>query len=143
MKKCVNCGSENPDEVTNCQSCNTETFVTSSPEAVGGHIISPEEQRFWERMTFRQLAILFIRFQSIWFLTYAFDEAIFMPSYVSRLHSAVSALAVADASRAIWGLVLRMICHIATAIAVFRYADRIASWLVRDKITNQPPVTSA
>ena len=143
MKKCVNCGSENLDEVTNCQSCNTETFVTSSPEAVGGHIISPEEQRFWERMTFRQLAILFIRFQSIGFLAYAFDAITYLPSYFTRLQSATSDLAAADLRRNIWRLVFTVACHIAAAMAVFRYADRIASWLVRDKIPKQPPVTSA
>lgn len=48
MKKCVNCGFESADEVISCPSCSTDAFVSTSPEALG-QLISPEEQRFWER----------------------------------------------------------------------------------------------
>jgi RNA polymerase subunit RPABC4/transcription elongation factor Spt4 len=47
MKTCSNCGVQNPDDAMRCQACSTTTFISSSPEAIGGHIISPEEQRFW------------------------------------------------------------------------------------------------
>src|SRR5271168_5305684 len=69
MKKCANCGFESPDEALSCPSCSTDAFVATSPEALG-HIISPEEQRFWERMTFRQFAVFLIRLQAVWLLFY-------------------------------------------------------------------------
>ena len=50
-------GVQNPDEAASCQACSTTTFVSSSPEAIGGHIISPAEGRFWERMTFRAVCL--------------------------------------------------------------------------------------
>ena len=67
MKNCANCGFESEDEVLSCPACTTDAFVSSSPEALG-HIISPQEQRFWERMTFRQFAIFLLRLQALWFL---------------------------------------------------------------------------
>jgi hypothetical protein len=60
MKNCVNCGFECADDAVTCPSCSADTFVSSSPAAIGGHIISPQEHRFWEKMNFRQFAILFI-----------------------------------------------------------------------------------
>ena len=140
MKKCINCGFENPDDITSCQSCSTKTFVCSSPEAIGGHIITPEEQHFWEHMTFRQFAILFIRLQALWFLPYAFDEATYLPTYFTRLHhTAFSVAADSDVRRSIFWIFFRIICHIAAMVVCMRYANRIASWLVRDSIPRQPP----
>jgi hypothetical protein len=139
MKKCANCGFENPDDETNCKSCSTDTFVGSSPEAAGGNIISPEEQHFWERMTFRQFAIFFIRFEAIWFLAYAIDEATYLPSFFAGLHRAVSDLAYSSERNAIFWAFVRIVWHVAASIACIRYADRIASWLVRDVIPRQGP----
>jgi RNA polymerase subunit RPABC4/transcription elongation factor Spt4 len=80
MKKCANCGFESPDEALSCPSCSTDTFTSTSPEALG-HIISPEEQRYWERMTFRQFAILFVRIQAMWLLFYALLDATYLPRF--------------------------------------------------------------
>jgi hypothetical protein len=139
MKKCVNCGFENSDEATSCQSCSTESFVSSSPGAIGGHIISPAEHRVWERMTFRQFTILFIRFQSLWFLCYAIDDASYLPTSFARLHEAVSGFAHSYEREVLLWLVFRVLFHIGAFVAFVRYADRIASWLVRDTIPKQPP----
>ena len=141
MKKCANCGFECHDDMLSCPSCSTDTFVSSSPEASGGHIISPVEQRFWERMTFRQFAVLFIRFQSLWFLTYAIDDATYIPGYISRLHELVSGVVYSEERRAFYWLLFRILWHVAAFVACIRYADRIASWLVRDTIPKQPPNT--
>jgi hypothetical protein len=116
--------------------------VTSSPEAIGGHIISPAEQHFWERMTFRQFTVVFVRFQSLFFLTYAIDDATYLPSYFSRLHETVSGFANSDERRALFWLAFRILWHIAAFIICIRYAERIASWLVRDTIPRQPPNTA-
>ena len=138
MKKCANCGFENPDDVNNCQSCSTETFVASSTVTTGGHIISPEENRVWERMTFRQFIILFIRVQAIWLLVYAVDEATYLPRYFAVLHNAMSDSAFAHARNDLFWAFFRVIWHIAATIAVIRYAERIASWLIRDTIPREP-----
>jgi uncharacterized membrane protein YvbJ len=66
MKKCANCGLENPDDALSCQACSTDTFVSSSLKSIGGHIISPEKNRFSERMTFRQFAVFIIRLQAVY-----------------------------------------------------------------------------
>jgi hypothetical protein len=138
MKKCVNCGFENPDEATSCQSCNTGTFASSSPEAMGGHVISPAEHSVWERMTFRQFTILFIRFQSLFFLVYAIDDATYLPAYLTRLHAAVGGAYSYEKTYIFW-LCIRILGHVAAFVACIRYADRVASWLVRDSIPKQPP----
>ena len=132
MKKCANCGFENPDDEINCPACSTDTFVSSSPTAIGGHIISPEEQRFWERMTFRQFAIFIIRLQSLWILFNGLVYATYLPRYLY--------------TRTPWTLltffeVFRIALHIAAAFLCIRFADRIVSWFVKDTIPKQPPIS--
>ena len=83
MKKRANCGFECHDEMLSCPSCSSDAFVTSSPEALG-HIISPEEQRFWERMTFRQFAVFLIRLQALWLLFSALIDAIYLAEYLAH-----------------------------------------------------------
>ena len=58
-------------------------FASPSAQKAPGnwqYVISTEEQRFWERMTFRQFAILIIRVQAVWLL---FD-AVVEGTYLSR-----------------------------------------------------------
>jgi hypothetical protein len=130
MKKCVNCGFESSDEAISCPSCSTETFISSSPEALG-HIISPEEQRFWERMTFRQFAVFLIRLQTLWLLFYAVLDASYLTDYlIPHVHFTPHANMI----------VVRVALHVALAIICLRYADRIVSWFVKD-IIPKPPKT--
>jgi len=132
MKKCANCGFESPDETLNCPSCTTDAFISSSREAAG-HIISPEEQRFWERMTFRQFAIFFIRLQSLWLLFNAVIDASYLVEYLTPyLHLTLHAKM----------LVVRVALHIAFAVLCLRYADRIVSWFVKDVIPKMSPVAA-
>ena len=86
MKKCANCAFESPDEAMSCPSCSTDTFISTSPEALG-HIISPEEQQFWERMTFRQFAIFLIRLQALWLFFYAVIDASYLTDYLTPCRS--------------------------------------------------------
>jgi hypothetical protein len=132
MKKCANCGFESPDEASSCPSCSTDAFVTSSPEALG-HIISPAEQRFWERMTFRHFAVFFIRLQALWFFFYAIFDASYITDYW-----------IPDPPQLIFTLgakmiVVRVAMHVAFGIFCLRYADRIVSWFVKDIIPKPPP----
>ena len=86
MKKCVNCGFESKDETLSCPSCSTDTFTSASPEALG-HIISPEEQRFWERMTFRQFAVFLIRLQALYLFVEAINYATYLLDYICAYYS--------------------------------------------------------
>jgi hypothetical protein len=129
MKKCANCGFESPDEAISCPSCSTDTFISSAPEALG-HIISPEEQRFWERMTFRQFAIFFIRLQALWLFFYAVIDATYLLEYlIPDVHLTPHAKMIA----------VRVGLHLALAVLCLRYADRIVSWFVKDVIPRMPP----
>jgi hypothetical protein len=127
MKKCANCGLESPDEALSCPSCSTDSFVTSSPEALG-HIISPAEQSFWERMTFRHFAVFFIRLQAFWLFFYAIIDASYLVEYLSPEppHFIFTLRAKM--------IVVRVAMHVALAIFCIRYADRIVSWFVKDII---------
>ena len=131
MKKCANCGLESPDEALSCPACSTDTFISSSPEA-RGHIISPEEQRFWERMTFRQFAVFLIRLQALWLIFYTFVEATYLLPYLAPYP---------HFTRLTYLIVLRAVMHLAFAIICLRSADRIISWFVKDIIPKQPPVS--
>ena len=131
MKKCANCSFECPDEALNCPACSTDAFVTTSPEALG-HIISPEEQRFWERMTFRQFAIFIIRLQAVWLIFYAVIEATYLLPYLTPyVHFTTYSFMI----------LLRGALHLALAVICIRYADRIVSWFVKDIIPKKPPIS--
>lgn len=133
MKKCANCGLENSDEMLSCPACNTDAFIGSSPEAVG-HIISPEEQRFWERMTFRQFAVFFIRLQAIWMVFYAFiDGAYFLEYLVPGAHVTTHGKMLLFSA----GL------HVLAAFWCLRYADRLVSFFIKDLIPNPRSIPSA
>lgn len=131
MKKCANCGFESPDEAISCPSCSTDAFVTSSPEALG-HIISPAEQSFWERMTFRHFAVFFIRLQAFWLFFYAISDATYLTDYL-----------IPEPPHLIFTLgakmiVVRVAMYVSLAIFCLRYADRIVSWFVKDIIPKSP-----
>ena len=130
MKICVNCGFECSDETLTCQACNTDAFVTTSPEALG-HVISPEEHRFWERMTFRQFAVFLIRLQALWLLFFVFVEATYLIPFLTAREFTPAASTI----------VLRGALYLALAVICLRYADRIVSWFVRDLIPKTPPNT--
>jgi hypothetical protein len=128
MKKCVNCGFENNNEALSCPSCSTDTFVSSSPEALG-HIISAEEHRFWERMTFRQFAVFLIRLQALWLIFEAINYSTYLTDYLTTSP---------HFTRYAWMILFRTILHLAMAIICIRYADRIVSWFVKDIIPKTP-----
>ena len=132
MKKCANCGFESPDEAISCPSCSMDTFFAASPEALG-HIISPAEQGFWERMTFRQFAVFLIRLQAFWFFFYALIEASYLTDYFSTEPPHLTFTFHAKM------IVVRVAMHVAMGIFCIRYADRIMSWFVKDIVPQMPP----
>ena len=128
MKTCANCGLDIPDEEMSCPSCSTDSFVSTSPEALG-HIISPEEQRFWERMTFRQFAVFTIRLQALWLLFYSVIDATYLTDYL------IPSVYFSHQAKMI---VVRSALQVGVAIVCLRHADRIVSWFVKDILPKRP-----
>jgi hypothetical protein len=139
MKTCLNCDQENQDDATSCQSCGTTTFVSTSPAAIGGHIITPAEKRFWERMTFRQFGVLLIRMQALWFVVAGVKDAVYLPRYFERLHEAAGSMGYSDARQSVFLALVTILINIAGAVVCIQFADKIVSWLMKDFIPKTPP----
>src|SRR5579859_629085 len=102
--------------------------------------MSQEERRFWEKMTFRQFAILLIRLQAVWLLFNAVLDLTYLPSYFTRLHDvAAYSASYQELRRNLFFALLRVILNVAAAVAVIQFADRMLGWLVKDWIQTQPP----
>ena len=144
MKHCPYCGKEYPDDVELCATDNNRlvseqpkvTQPAPSPAVLRPDEISPEEQRFWERMTFRQFAILIIRLQAVWLFYYAALESIYILRYAIRLSDASSYSAAAIKQDIFW-VVLGVIIRIAAGVWLIQKGERLLSWLVKDDIA--PP----
>jgi hypothetical protein len=142
MKKCSYCGLENPDEATQCMTCLTDLVAPSASGQSGAKTesgMSPEEQRFWQRMTFRQFTILFLRLQAVWLLFNAAVELTYLPLYFPRNYGVSSYSArYSGLPLSFFLMLLRIILHVAAALAVVQYSERIVSWFARDWIPTQP-----
>src|ERR1017187_6610737 len=93
MKECPYCGLQNPDEAVQCTTCHTSLThppPPAEPNSSNEYEISPEEQRLWDRLTFRQFAILMIRLQAVWLLFYAALDATYLSRYLNLSTSASS-----------------------------------------------------
>src|SRR5437762_3033025 len=96
MKHCTYCGKEYPEDLEVCPVDGnalrpTGEAQTSRPLSEGAqqtHTISPAEQRFWERMTFREFAILIVRLQALWLLFPVVVELTYLPGYLSTFFPA-------------------------------------------------------
>ncbi|HEV7925722.1 MAG TPA: hypothetical protein VGR14_10215 [Verrucomicrobiae bacterium] len=136
MKKCSDCGVEYPDEATQCVTCHTDLNAPSaSPEQdfKTEPVMSPEEQQFWERMTFRQFTILLLRLQALWLVFDAVVEVTYLPPYFVGFN----ALSTYASRSPALGLgfflaLLRIILHVAAALALVMYSERVVSWFARD-----------
>ena len=143
MKKCNYCGFENPDDAVQCGTC--QTALMAPPQttqlALGGQYVnSPDEQRFWERMTFRQFAILMVRLQAVWLLFEAVIEVTYLPRYFTRVRGALNYTPLyRELNSDLFLAILRIILHVAAALALIQFAERVLSWLVKDAIPKQTP----
>lgn len=142
MKRCKYCGKEYPNDMTVCpidqnplQSSNEADIAVGRASEVAENSMTTNERRFWERMTFRQFAIIFIRIQALWLLFYALIDATYIPGYFTGLHGVSSWTALANENR---GRLLLLLFHIflriAAAVLLIQKAERILRWLVRDYI---------
>src|SRR5437870_5231560 len=94
MKHCPYCGKEYADDAAVCPiDGNPLERVGAQPTEpppldVSSHnAISPAERHFWERMTFRQFAILMVRLQAVWLLFYAVVDVTYLPRYFVRIRT--------------------------------------------------------
>ncbi len=148
MKNCSYCGKEYSDEMEVCptdgkslqRAGQVETPMPGTLKIERHEMVSPEEQRFWRRMTFRQFAILMVRLQAVWLLFYAAVDATYLSRYFNLWTTASSYAALSPAGRLdLLMLILRVIMHVAAAVALIQHAEKVLSWLVKDSIPKEPP----
>jgi hypothetical protein len=132
MKTCLACGHENPDHAARCQACNTKTFVSASPDAASGHIISPDEKAFWERARFCEFLIIMLRVQAVSFMFGSVLFAIGLPFYFEVIHGNLSAVPGREVSTFL--AALRVVLYFAAAFACYQFSPRIVHW-VFDRLT--------
>ena len=137
MKKCTYCGRENPDDATHCKECVTAFEVSSE---VAQPEMTVESKRFWERMTFRDFAILLVRLQALWLLFYVVIDLTYLQSYISRFIPVprYDVLPI-ELQQTFHMAILRMTLRIVVAILAFKFADRLIDWLGKGFIQNPPP----
>src|SRR5207245_191637 len=78
---------------------------------------------------------------AVWFVFYALVDTTYLPRYISRLHEA-SHFVSAELNRDLFFAVLRIILHLAAALAIIQYAEWLLSWLVKDLVGRSPNSTS-
>jgi hypothetical protein len=126
MRKCSYCGLDNADEATHCATCQSDLLPPSAhtrPKSQIDTAMSPEEHRFWERMTFRQLAILFLRMQAVWFLFYAVFDVTYLPTDIIRLNDVSPHAASAPGLKLnLFMTLLRVLLNATAALVVIQKA---------------------
>lgn len=144
MKKCPYCGLANPDDATLCSTCKTELDPRSpepiAPRELREYEMSPDEKRFWDKMTFRQFAVLIVRLQSLWLFFYAVLDLTYLPRYFppagypgSRpwlTHTSAVELSM---------LILRIALDVGAGVFLIQATESILSWLVKDCIKPAAP----
>jgi len=149
MKHCPYCGKDFADEIELCpvDGRRLEPFgeaPVSTPPAPAirqQYVMSPEETRFWQRMTFRQFAILMVRLQAVWLFFNAIVEGTYLLNYLNLSSPYGAYFTMSPSAKlSLFLLILRIILHVAAAIAVIQKAEAILGWLVKDSVQEQPPV---
>jgi hypothetical protein len=145
MKHCTYCGKEYPDDVVGvCPVDGNPLRGAGEVQALSDGVqqpraISPTEQRFWQRMTFREFAILIVRLQALWVLFPVVVELTYLPGYFSTLFPArrFDVLPL-DMKQTFYLALLRIALRAAVGIGAFLYADRLVSWLAKGLVKGTP-----
>jgi len=142
MKRCPFCGGEYSDETELCPTDQSrlepaDKSVKPIEQTIAQEMLA-NEQSFWKRMTFKEFAALILRIQALWLFFYAFIDATYLSRY-ANIFSPVSAYASLTASGRLelLMLILRIIVHIAVAVAVIQNAEKILSWLIKDSVSRK------
>ncbi len=100
-------------------------------------VVAAEEQRFWERMSPRQVAIVLVRMQALWIWFHALLEMTYLPRYFSRAgtvsFSSVNVMSP-TARMDLFFLLVRIALDIAVGILVICYAERLILWVGKDTV---------
>jgi hypothetical protein len=119
---------------------NEESSQPEQAEPGSEHVVSMEERRFWERMTFRQFAILIVRLQGVMLLLYATTYATYLPRYFVTSGMLSSFSVSPPAMRLEFFLSsLRLMIHVAAGFALILRGEWVLSWLVKDCVAKQSP----
>lgn len=136
MKYRPYCGKEYSDDVELCAADRYPLKPAEDRPLPQSGEISPQEQRFWDRLTFRQFAIIIVRLQALWLLFNALLELTLLPGYFNYTTSLlISAVSV---RRGFFELLLRILLNVAAAIVLIQKAEKVLSWLVKDYVSEQP-----
>jgi hypothetical protein len=142
MRKCPHCGLENADDAAQCVTCHTELVDPSSDVQEDLPIkaeMSPEEQRFWEKMTFRQFAILTVRLQALWLFFNAFLNMTYLPRFAAVSNSVSAYATLSPTGRLdLLMVIVRIILNIAAGLAIIQNTEKVLHWLVKDCIQERP-----
>ena len=143
MKHCTYCGKEYSDEVEVCPIDGNPVrrvgeAQTPVPVVQGLKIISPQEQRFWERMTFKQFAIVIVRLQAVWLFVDAAAAATSIPRYFIRSGTIAVSSDLSPAMKLeLFMLIVRMVLYVAVAMTLIQRSEKILSWLVKDFVAKE------
>ena len=86
-------------------------------------------------MTFRDLTVLIIRIQALWFVFNIAIDLTYLPSYLERFHSIPLGISgYSQAQESFYLALLRIIINADGALVCIQSAEKIASWLVKDLI---------
>ncbi len=129
-----------------CSTCHTE-FVAASPSTAPPlaqeYVMSWVEQRYWERMTFRQFAVVIVRLEALLLFFYAALDVTYLPRFAIGMYRASSYYALTPEYRLEMVLaVLRILMNVAAGFALIMYTERILSWLVKDSVSKSPPAAT-
>jgi hypothetical protein len=145
MKKCPYCGVRYPDSVELCPADlnRLEPDGIAPVPGISHPLFQPPdsaaERRFWERMTFRQFAVLLVRIQSVWMIFYAIVDLTYLPSYFVRIASPSFLPHFYGPTLSSSLAVFRVILHVIMAVLGIVYAETILGWLVKDMVPKDPP----
>jgi hypothetical protein len=105
--------------------------------------MSSSERHFWEKMTFRQVAILIIRIQAVDLFIRAIEYSTVLPSYFRRFNDTfLGAEGHAAARESLAYLLLKMALFAAAGLACLQFSEAILRWFVKDLIPNRTSESS-
>lgn len=143
MKTCSYCGVENPDDAVICSTCHTD-FADLTPPLKNRDEMSLAEERFWQRMTFRQFAVLIVRLVALGLFFQALIEATEFLRFLANLSMVISPAVSYPLFRtdAIL-LMLRIGLRVIVGFVLLFNTEGLLSWLVKGSVLWQPPDISS
>jgi len=145
MKQCTYCGKEYPDELESCPvDAKPLQHIGEPPlaEVPATAVVTPAaDSGIWERLTLRQLGVVVVRLQAVWMFFSAMVDLTYLPRYFERAGNFAPFFStLTPAARLELFLhIIRLALHVAGAVLLICYAEKILLWLVRE--APKPAVT--